>query len=155
MTLSCKSQVLNETKTVDGVVTRVVEEKEWKKGKLYEIARNYFAICEQTKDVFYFGEDVNFYENDKVVKTDGSWMAGKNGAKAGLMMPGSPKLNMKVLPGNCPGCRHGSSGDRQSYRHMQDPRGYVLEMHESQGRLGARTCHDSKVSCTRHRACEG
>src|SRR5262249_34750316 len=47
--------VLDETKTVDGVVTRVVEEKEWKDGKLHEIARNYFAICEQTKDVFYFG----------------------------------------------------------------------------------------------------
>ena len=55
--------VLDETKTVDGVATRVVEEKEWKDGKLFEIARNYFAMCEQTKDVFYFGEDVNFYEN--------------------------------------------------------------------------------------------
>jgi hypothetical protein len=95
--------VLDETKTVDGVVTRVVEEREWKKGKLYEVARNYFAICEQTKDVFYFGEEVNFYENDKVVKTDGSWLAGKNGAKAGLMMPGSPKLNMKYYQEIAPG----------------------------------------------------
>jgi hypothetical protein len=95
--------VLDETKTVDGVVTRVVEEREWKKGKLYEVARNYFAICEQTKDVFYFGEDVNFYKDDKVVKTDGSWIAGKNGAKAGLMMPGSPKLNMKYYQEVAPG----------------------------------------------------
>src|SRR6267143_6022515 len=87
--------VLDETKTVDGVVTRVVEEKEWKDGKLYEVARNYFAICEQTKDVFYFGEDVEFYEDGKVVKRDGSWLAGVNGNKAGLMMPGTPKLNMK------------------------------------------------------------
>jgi hypothetical protein len=95
--------VLDETRTVDGVVTRVVEEREWKKGKLYEVARNYFAICEQTKDVFYFGEDVNFYKDDKVVKTDGSWIAGKNGAKAGLMMPGSPKLNMKYYQEVAPG----------------------------------------------------
>jgi hypothetical protein len=87
--------VLNETKNVDGVVTRVVEEREWKRGKLYEVARNYFAICEQTKDVFYFGEDVDFYENGKVVKNDGTWHAGKKGAKAGLIMPGTPKLNMK------------------------------------------------------------
>ena len=87
--------VLDETKNVDGVVTRVVEEREWKRGNLYEVARNYFAICEQTKDVFYFGEDVSFYENGKVVKNDGTWRAGMKGAKAGLMMPGTPKLNMK------------------------------------------------------------
>ena len=87
--------VLNETKTIDGVVTRVVEEKEWKDGKLYEIAKNYFAMCPQTKDVFYFGEEVEFYEDGKVVKRDGSWLAGVNGNRAGLMMPGTPKLNMK------------------------------------------------------------
>jgi hypothetical protein len=87
--------VLDETKTVDGVLTRVVEEREWKKGQLYEVARNYFAFCEQTKDVFYFGEDVDFYENGKVVKHDGTWLAGVDGNKPGLMMPGAPKLNMK------------------------------------------------------------
>src|SRR2546421_5153216 len=76
--------VLNETHTVDGVLTRVVEEREWKDGQLYEVARNYFAICDQTKDVFYFGEDVAFYENGKVTKTDGSWLAGK-GNRPGLM----------------------------------------------------------------------
>lgn len=87
-------RVLDETKTVDGVVTRVVEERQWEDGKLHEIARNYFAICEQTKDVFYFGEDVDYYENDKVVNHNGSWLAG-NGNKPGLMMPGTPKLKMK------------------------------------------------------------
>jgi hypothetical protein len=87
--------VLDETKTVNGINTRVVEEREWKDGKLYEVARNYFAICEQTKDVFYFGEEVDFYENGKVVKHDGSWLAGVNGNRAGLMMPGTPKLKMK------------------------------------------------------------
>ncbi len=95
--------VLDETRTIDGVVTRVVEEREWKKGELFEVARNYFAICEQTKDVFYFGEDVDFYEKGKVVKHDGSWLAGQNGAKAGLMMPGAPKLKMKYYQEVAPG----------------------------------------------------
>jgi len=95
--------VLSETKMIDGVNTRVVEEKEWKDGKLYEIARNYFAICPQTKDVFYFGEDVEFYENGKVVKRDGSWLAGTKGNKAGLMMPGTPKLRMKYYQELAPG----------------------------------------------------
>jgi hypothetical protein len=95
--------VLDETKTVDGIVTRVVEEKEWKDGKLYEIARNYFAICEQTKDVFYFGEEVDFYEDGKVVKHEGSWLAGANGNRAGLIMPGTPKLKMKYYQELAPG----------------------------------------------------
>src|SRR5256886_14098754 len=95
--------VLDETRTIDGVVTRVVEEREWKNGELFEVARNYFAICEQTKDVFYFGEDVDFYEKGKVVKHDGSWLAGQNGAKAGLMMPGAPKLKMKYYQEVAPG----------------------------------------------------
>jgi hypothetical protein len=95
--------VLNETKVVDGVTTRVVEEKEWKDGKLYEIAKNYFALCEQTKDVFYFGEDVDFYENGKVVKHDGTWHAGVNGNRAGLIMPGSPKPKMKYYQELAPG----------------------------------------------------
>jgi hypothetical protein len=95
--------VLGETRMIDGVSTRVVEEKEWKDGKLYEIAKNYFAICPQTKDVFYFGEDVEFYEDGKVVKRDGSWLAGTNGNKAGLIMPGTPKLKMKYYQELAPG----------------------------------------------------
>ena len=95
--------VLDETKTVDGTTTRVVEEKEWKKGELYEVARNYFAMCEQTKDVFYFGEDVDFYKDGKVVKHDGTWHAGVNGNKAGLMMAGTPKVKMKYYQEIAPG----------------------------------------------------
>jgi hypothetical protein len=95
--------VLDETKLVDGVTTRVVEEREWKDGKLYEVSRNYFAICPETKDVFYFGEDVDFYENDKVVKHDGSWLAGVKGNRAGLIMPGTPKVGMKYYQEIAPG----------------------------------------------------
>ena len=95
--------VLDKTQTVDGVITRVVEEKEWKGGKLYEIALNYFAICEQTKDVFYFGEDVDYYENGKVVKHDGTWHAGKDGNRAGLIMPGTPKVAMRYYQELAPG----------------------------------------------------
>ena len=80
--------VLNETKKVDGVVTRVVEERETKGGKLTEVARNYFAISKRTNDVFYFGEDVDMYKDGKVVNHEGSWLSGVNGSKFGLMMPG-------------------------------------------------------------------
>jgi hypothetical protein len=95
--------VLDETKVVDGVTTRIVEEREWQRGKLYEISRNYFAICEATKDVFYFGEDVDFYKDGKVVGHDGAWLAGKDGNKAGLIMPGAPKVGMKYYQEIAPG----------------------------------------------------
>jgi len=85
--------VLNETKMVDGVETRVVEERETKNGQLIEVARNYFAISKRTNDVFYFGEDVDMYKDGKVVNHDGSWLSGVNGGKFGLMMPGRPLIN--------------------------------------------------------------
>jgi hypothetical protein len=94
--------VLGETKVVDGVTTRVVEEREWKDGKLYEVSKNYFAMCEQTKDVFYYGEDVDYYEDGKVVKHDGSWLAG-SGNKPGLIMAGTPKVGMKYFQEIAPG----------------------------------------------------
>ena len=81
--------VLDETKTVDGVVTRVIEEKETKDGKLVEISRNFFAISKRTNDVYYFGEEVDIYENDKVTSHDGAWLSGVKGAKFGLMVPGT------------------------------------------------------------------
>ena len=95
--------VLDETRTVDGVLTRVVEEREWKNGALYEVSRNYFVMCEQSGDVFYVGEDVDYYQDGKVVKHDGSWLAGANGNRAGLMMPGTPKIGMKYYQEIAPG----------------------------------------------------
>jgi hypothetical protein len=81
--------VLDVTKTIDGVETRVVEERETEGDKLKEISRNYFAISNKTNSVFYFGEDCDEYNTDgDVVGHEGSWQAGANGAKAGLMMPG-------------------------------------------------------------------
>jgi hypothetical protein len=87
--------VLNETKMVDGVETRVVEERETKGGKLIEVARNYFAISKRTNDVFYFGEDVDMYKDGKIVSHAGTWLSGVNGSKFGLMMPGRPLVNAR------------------------------------------------------------
>jgi hypothetical protein len=87
--------VLNETRQVDGVMTRVVEEKEWKNDQIIEVSRNFFAICETTKDVFYFGEEVDMYKHGKFASHKGAWLAGENGAKPGLMIPGEPREGMK------------------------------------------------------------
>jgi hypothetical protein len=83
--------VLEETRMVDGVRTRIVEERETEGGQLAEVSRNFFAIDRTTGDVYYFGEDVDEYKNGKVTGHGGSWLAGVNGARFGLMVPGMPK----------------------------------------------------------------
>ena len=95
--------VLDKTQDIGGVTTRVVEEREWAKGEIEEISRNFFAIDEATKDVFYFGEEVDMYKNGKVVKNEGAWRADEPGNSAGLAIPGNPKVGdrfyMEIAPG--------------------------------------------------------
>jgi hypothetical protein len=95
--------ILNETKIVDGVETRVVEERETEGGNLVEVSRNYFAICKPTNNVIYFGEDVDMYEDGKVVSHEGAWLAGQNGAKAGMMMPDKVEVGLKYYQEIAPG----------------------------------------------------
>jgi hypothetical protein len=64
---------------------------------------NYFAFCEQTNSAFYFGEDVDMYEGGVIVSHEGSWLAGKDGAKAGLFMPGLVLLNSRYQEETAPG----------------------------------------------------
>lgn len=95
--------VLSETKLIGGITTRVVEEREEVGGALYEISRNYFAIDPATKDVFYFGEDVDFYKDGQVSNHNGSWLAYQGNNRPGLIMPGTPKVGMKYAQEVAPG----------------------------------------------------
>lgn len=79
--------VLNETKKIGNIETRIVEEHESKNGEVVEISRNYFAICKETGTVFYFGENVDIYKNGQIISHSGSWIAEGNN-KAGIVMPG-------------------------------------------------------------------
>jgi len=87
--------VLNETRMVSGVETRIVEERETHDGKPVEVSRNYFAISKRTGDVYYFGEDVDIYKDGKVANHEGAWLAGVNGAKFGLAMPATPVVKSR------------------------------------------------------------
>lgn len=94
--------VLDQTKTVNNVVTRVVEENESVNNKTVEISRNYFAICSQTNTVFYFGEDVDIYKNGAIVNHEGAWIAeGKN--RMGIQMPGVVLLGSRYYQEIAPG----------------------------------------------------
>ena len=94
--------VLNETKKIGNVETRIMEEKESVNGNIVEISRNYFAFCQQTSSIFYFGEAVDNYKNGKVSNHEGAWIAeGKN--KAGLMMPGDILIGARFYQEIAPG----------------------------------------------------
>jgi hypothetical protein len=95
--------VTNDTRVVDGVETRVVEERESEDGEIVEISRNYFAVCGPANDVFYFGEETDIYENDEIVSHAGAWLAGVDNATAGLIMPGNPQVGMKYYQEVAPG----------------------------------------------------
>ncbi|MCA8960503.1 MAG: hypothetical protein KDC38_08320 [Planctomycetes bacterium] len=82
--------VLDETRVVDGVETRVVLERHFEDGEIVEISRNWLAIDRATGSIYYFGEEVDIYEDGVVVSNDGAWEAGVDGAMAGVLMPGRP-----------------------------------------------------------------
>ncbi|MGZ5555268.1 MAG: hypothetical protein ACXW3H_05870 [Candidatus Aminicenantales bacterium] len=95
--------VLEETRLLDGVETRVVEERESKGGRLAEVSRNFFAFNTADQGVYYFGEEVDIYRDGKVVGHEGAWESGKNGARFGLMIPGSPEIQARFYQEIAPG----------------------------------------------------
>jgi hypothetical protein len=66
------------------VRTRVMEEYETENGELEEVSRNYVADCSPMHDVYYFGEDVEDGDGERLPD---SWLAGRNGARPGILMP--------------------------------------------------------------------
>jgi len=83
--------VTSETRTVMGVKTIVVRDREFEDGELAEETFDWYA---QDKDgnVWYFGEDSKEYDEGEVVSTEGSWEAGVNGAQPGIIMEGKPQV---------------------------------------------------------------
>jgi hypothetical protein len=85
------------------IPARVVQERETADGELVEISRNWFSRCVETSDIFYFGEEVDIYEDGEVVSHDGAWRAGENGALPGIAMPGTVLLGSRYFQETAPG----------------------------------------------------
>ena len=83
--------VTNDTKKVMGVTTTVVRVREWLNGKLKEDSRDWYAQ-DKEGNVWYFGEEVDHYQDGKLTGHSGSWEAGVDGAKPGIIMPKDPKV---------------------------------------------------------------
>jgi peroxiredoxin family protein len=82
--------VRRTTKIVDGVETRVIEEKEAKDGQPTKVVWKYYAIDKTTTALYCFGVHVQSYQNGQLVSHRG-WRAGDHGALFTLAMFAEPK----------------------------------------------------------------
>jgi hypothetical protein len=91
--------VLNETKLIDGVRCVVVRDTVLENGRLKEDTDDWFAEATDGT-VWYFGEEVKDYETfdgdepalPELISIDGSFKAGRDRDKAGVLFPGTPEV---------------------------------------------------------------
>lgn len=94
--------VTRDRKTILGVRTTVIHDEVFLDGSLIEDTFDWYAEDNQG-NVWYFGEDTKTYDHGVLVTTLGSWEAGKNGAKAGIIMLANPKIGDQYFQENAPG----------------------------------------------------
>jgi hypothetical protein len=89
-----KVEVLEETKEILGVNCIVVRDRVWEfddegEKELVEDTFDWYAQ-DREGNVWYFGEIAKNYEDGELVDVEGSWTAGKDGAKPGILMYAEP-----------------------------------------------------------------
>jgi hypothetical protein len=82
--------VTHQTKVILGVTTTVVHDRGYEDGILTEDTFDWFAQDKQG-NVWYFGENTKeLDEKGNVISTEGTWQAGVDGAKPGIVMLAHP-----------------------------------------------------------------
>jgi len=83
------------TVVIDGVRTRVVEDRLFLDGVLEERTSDYYSQ-DRCGNVWYFGEDTATLDRQgHVISTDGSFHAGVDGAQPGVFMQTRPQIGRK------------------------------------------------------------
>jgi hypothetical protein len=84
--------VTYRTRTIQGIKARVVTDVLRRaNGRVAESTSDWYA-ADNGGNVWYFGEATATYKkNGHLESREGSWQAGKNGARAGLVMPAHPR----------------------------------------------------------------
>lgn len=92
-------QIMHVTDTKASILeveTRIVREACFENGKLAEITDHYVALCEENSGLYQFAEHVFQYRGDEeIVRYEGSWKAGENRARPGLLVPGLPLVGAR------------------------------------------------------------
>jgi hypothetical protein len=83
--------VTRKTKVILGIRATVVLDQVLVGGKREEKTFDWYAQ-DKHGNVWYLGEDSSDFVNGKWVRSDGSWEAGVNGAKAGIVMKANPRV---------------------------------------------------------------
>jgi hypothetical protein len=84
-------KVTRRTKRVaNGITARVVRDTVTERGRLVEDTFDWFAQ-DRAGNVWYLGEDTTEYEGGRPVSKAGSWEAGVDGARAGIVMLARPR----------------------------------------------------------------
>ena len=95
--------VLMRRKRVHGVSCVVVSDVLTSNGVLVESTEDWFAQ-DRHGTVWYFGEATAKHNPDgSVLSREGSWRAGVNGAREGIVMPAKPRLGATFAQENFPG----------------------------------------------------
>ena len=81
----------HNTKVILGVTCIEVHDTVMVDGELTEDTLDWFAQ-DSAGNVWYFGENSKELEDGLVVSLEGSWMAGVDGAKPGIVMKASPAV---------------------------------------------------------------
>jgi hypothetical protein len=84
--------ITRQTRRIDGVPCVTVHDRLYLRGHLAERTTDWYSQ-DSRSNVWYFGENTAELDpNGHVTSTEGTWMAGVNGAKAGIFMPGHPHV---------------------------------------------------------------
>lgn len=96
------TDITRDKKTILGVHVVTVLDRLFQDGQLTEKTFDWYAQ-DREGNVWYMGEDTKELENGRVVSTAGSFEAGKNGARAGIIMRAHPKLFQITPQEDAPG----------------------------------------------------
>jgi hypothetical protein len=89
-------KVTRATKVIQGVRCTAISDRLYKRGRLAERTTDWYAQ-DRAGNVWYFGEDTaELAPNGKVKTTEGSWKAGVNGARAGILVPAHPRIGQSA-----------------------------------------------------------
>jgi hypothetical protein len=89
--------VTHATRTIQGVRSTAVADRLYLAGRLEERTTDWYAQ-DRRGNVWYFGEATGELDRaGHVTSTEGSWLAGHNGAKAGIYMTARPTVGQSRL----------------------------------------------------------
>jgi len=107
--------VTHKTKTIAGAPCVVVEDRLYLRGRLHERTTDWYTQ-DKSGNVWYFGESTaELDKSGHVTSTEGTWQAGRNGAKAGIFMPADPTV--------------GQSGRQEFYKGHAEDHFKVISLH--------------------------